>query len=151
MKKALVLIALIIGCVLSVSGQVGNDRLIQEEIKRLNTVEVEGLMRNDVKALGALWSDDFVVTNPLNQFVNKQQVLGLIKSGVLAFTSYDRKVEYVRIYDGTAVVAGSEIVVWAGKMPNAGKTSHLRYTAIWMKQAGRWQEVARHANIVEEK
>jgi hypothetical protein len=151
MKKALVLIALIIGCVLSVSGQVGNDRLIQEEIKRLNTVEVEGLMSNDVKALGALWSDDFVVTNPLNQFVNKQQVLGLIKSGVLAFTSYDRKVEYVRIYDGTAVVAGSEIVVWAGKMPNAGKTSHLRYTAIWMKQAGRWQEVARHANIVEEK
>jgi hypothetical protein len=150
MKKALVFIAVTIGCVLPVSGQAGNDRIIQEEIKRLNTVEVEGLMRNDVKALGALWSDDFVVTNPLNQFVNKQQVLGLIKSGVLAFTSYDRKVEYVRIYEGTAVVAGSEIVVWAGKMPNAGKTSHLRFTAIWMKQAGRWQEVARHANIFEE-
>jgi hypothetical protein len=25
---------------------------------------------------------------------------------------------------------------------------NLRFTAIWMKQQGRWQEVARHANIV---
>jgi hypothetical protein len=36
-------------------------------------------------------------------------------------------------------------------MPNAGKTSHLRYTAIWMKQGGRWQEIARHANITDQK
>src|SRR6266403_406719 len=35
-------------------------------------------------------------------------------------------------------------------MPNAGKTEHLRFTAVWMKQAGKWQEVARHANIVPE-
>ena len=39
-------------------------------------------------------------------------------------------------------------VVWGGKMPNVGKTEHLRFTGIWMKQRGRWQEVARHANIV---
>ena len=28
------------------------------------------------------------------------------------------------------------------------ETEHLRFTGVWMKQAGRWQEVARHANIV---
>jgi hypothetical protein len=38
--------------------------------------------------------------------------------------------------------------VWGGKMPNAGKTEHLRFTGIWMKQGRRWQQVARHANIV---
>jgi len=26
--------------------------------------------------------------------------------------------------------------------------SNLRFTGIWMKQSGRWQEVAHHANIV---
>jgi len=46
------------------------------------------------------------------------------------------------------IVAGSETVVWGGKMANAGKTEHLGFTGVWMKQAGRWQEVARHANIV---
>jgi hypothetical protein len=100
--------------------------------------------------LGRIWSDDFVVTNPLSKFVNKRQVLGLIESGTLAFSSYDRQIEYVHFYGDTAVVAGSETVVWAGKMPNAGKTSHLRFTAIWMKQDGRWQEIVRHANIIVE-
>jgi len=46
------------------------------------------------------------------------------------------------------ILAGSETVVWGGKMPNVGKTEQLRFTAIWMKQQGRFQEVARHANIV---
>jgi hypothetical protein len=62
-------------------------------------------------------------------------------------------VEYVRLYhDNTmAVVAGSESVVWAGKMPTAGQMSRLRFTSVWLKQGGRWQQVARHANIVSPK
>jgi hypothetical protein len=148
MKKAIALATLITVAAFLVSARADKDRRVDEEIKRLNAQEVEGLLRNDVKKLGSIWSDDLVVTNPLNRFVNKQQVIGLIESGTLAFTAYDREIEYVRIYRDTAVVVGSETVVWAGKMPNAGKTSHLRFTAVWMIQAGRWQQVARHANII---
>ena len=137
--------------VLLVSGQTDNDRGVQEELRRLNVREVEALLRNDLGTLRSLWSSDFVVTNPLNEFVHKREVIGLIESNILAFTSYDRQLEYLRIYGDTAIVAGRETVVWAGKMPNAGKTSHLRFTAVWMKQDGRWQEVARHANIVDQK
>jgi len=46
---------------------------------------------------------------------------------------------------------GRETVVWGGKMPSAGRTEQLRITAIWMNQAGRWQQVARHANVVPER
>jgi hypothetical protein len=149
MKKAIALAVLITVSALFGSAQAGKNRRVEEEIKRLNTQEVEALLHNDVQTLGRLWSADFVVTNPFNKFVNKQQVVGLTESGNLAFTSYERKIEYVRIYRDSAVVAGSETVVWAGKMPTAGKTSHLRFTAIWMRQGGRWQEVARHANITD--
>jgi ketosteroid isomerase-like protein len=124
------------------------ERRVEEEIRQLNAKEVEAFLAKDAKTLERIWSNDMVVTNPLNKFVNKQQVLGLVESGTLAFTSYDRHIEYVRVYGNFVVVAGSETVVWAGKMPNAGKTSPLRFTAIWMRQGGRWQEVARHANIV---
>lgn len=148
MKTAIALATLITMAALLVSAQVDKDRHVEEEIRRLNAQEVEGLLRNDVKTLGRIWSEDLVVTNPLNKFVNKQQVVGLIESGTLAFTSYDRQIEYVHLYRDTAVVAGSETVVWAGKMPNAGKTSHLRFTAVWMRQDGRWQQVARHASIM---
>ena len=105
-------------------------------------------MKVDPKALAQLWSDEMVVTNPFNHFVKKQQVLDLVNSGTLAFTSYDRQLEYVRMYGDVAIVAGAETVAWAGKLPLAGKTSHLRFTAVWMKENGRWQQVARHANIV---
>ncbi|MDQ1410416.1 MAG: hypothetical protein QOJ41_2151 [Acidobacteriaceae bacterium] len=120
----------------------------EQEVRKLNAEEVAAFLGNDPKAMARVWSDDFVVTNPLNKFVNKQQVLGMVQSGFLVITSYERQVEYVRVYDNTVIVAGSETVVWGGKMPNAGNTEHLRFTAIWMKQQGRFQEIARHANVV---
>jgi len=130
--------------------QDSTDRKADSEIRRLNAQEVDALLHNDTKALSILWSDDMVVTNPLNKLVTKQQVLGMVDSGLLAFTSYDRQIEYIHVYGNAAVVAGSETVVWAGKFPLAGKTSHLRFTGVWTKQAGRWQQVARHANIIPE-
>jgi len=37
---------------------------------------------------------------------------------------------------------------FCGSIGNAGKAEHLRFTAVWMKQNGRWQEVAPNANII---
>jgi len=124
------------------------DKHVEEEIRRLNAQEVNAFLHKDPQAMARLWSDDFVVTNPLNKFVTKQQVLGMVESGFLVMTSFDREIEYLRVYGDIVIVAGSETVMWGGKIPNAGKTEHLRFTAVWMKQAGRWQEIARHANIV---
>jgi Domain of unknown function (DUF4440) len=121
---------------------------IEQDVRKLNAEEVAAFLSNDPKSMARVWSDDFVVTNPLNKFVTKQQVLGMVQSGFLVITSYDRQIEYVRVYNDTVIVAGSETVVWGGKMPNAGRTEHLRFTAVWMQQQGRFQEVARHANVV---
>jgi uncharacterized protein (TIGR02246 family) len=120
----------------------------EEGIRRLNAEEVDAFLKNDRAAMARLWSDDFVVTNPLNKFVTKQQVLGMVDSGFLVITSFDRQIEYLRVYGDIVVVAGREAVVWGGRMPNAGKSENLRFTAVWMKQSGRWQQIARHANIV---
>jgi uncharacterized protein (TIGR02246 family) len=120
----------------------------EERIRRLNAEEVDAFLKNDRAAMARLWSDDFVVTNPLNKFVTKQQVLGMVDSGFLVITSFDRQIEYLRVYGDVVVVAGREAVVWGGRMPNAGKSENLRFTAVWMKQDGRWQQIARHANIV---
>lgn len=153
-RASAVLLASLVGAgVLFATGQVrgqptGKDIRAEEEVRRLNAEEVEAFLHQDPKTLARLWSDDFVVTNPLNKFVNKQQVLAMVESGFLVITSDHREIEYLRFYGDTAIAAGRETVAWAGKMPNAGKTEHLRFTGIWMRQSGRWQEVARHANIV---
>jgi hypothetical protein len=98
------------------AGAQGADRLAkagdaaEREIRKLNSEEVEAFLQKDPKSMARLWSDDFVVTNPLNRFVNKQQVLGMVESGFLVITSYDRQIEYLRFYGGIAIVAGSETV-----------------------------------------
>jgi ketosteroid isomerase-like protein len=125
-----------------------DDESADTAVRKLNENETQAFIRKDPDAMARIWSDDFVVTNPLNKFVTKQQVLGMMKSGFLIITSYDRHIEYIHFYGDTAILAGSETVVWGGKMPNTGKTEHLRFTAVWMKQNGQWQEVARHANIL---
>ncbi len=128
-----------------------DDKRAVDEVRRLCAEEVDAFLHKDAKTMERLWSDAFVVTNPLNTFANKQQVLGMMESGVLIIVSYDRQTEYARAYhDDTVIVAGSETVIWGGRMPNAGKTEHLRFTAVWMREHGTWQEVARHANIVPE-
>lgn len=120
----------------------------EQEVRGLNAEEVAAFVHKDPKAEARLWSDDMVVTNPLNRLVTKQQVLGMMESGFLVISALVRQIEYVRVYGETVIVAGNETVLWAGQMPNAGKTEHLRFTAVWMKQGGRWQQVARHANVV---
>jgi ketosteroid isomerase-like protein len=120
----------------------------EDEIRRLNAEEVAAFLKRDTRTMARIWSDDFVVTNPLNQFVTKTQVLGMVDSGMLIITSFDRQIDYLKIYGDTAIVAGRETVLWGGKMPNAGRTEQLRITAVWMRRGGSWQQVARHANVV---
>jgi hypothetical protein len=118
------------------------------DVSHQDALEVHAFLANDPATLAQLWSDDFVVTNPFNQFLNKQQVLALVTSGTLAFTAYERHIEYAHAYGDMVIVAGTEVVTWAGKIPLAGQTSHLRYTAVWARHGHTWQEVARHASFV---
>ena len=120
----------------------------EAEIRKVNAQEVLALLASDRKTLKKLWHDDFHVTNPFNKFIDKKQVLDMVEEGMLAFSSLDRNVEYVRFYGDVAVVAGSETAVWAGKMPMAGKATMIRFTSVWVDKGSTWEEVARHASIV---
>jgi ketosteroid isomerase-like protein len=93
----------------------------EQEVRQASEEEVQAFLHNDAKTMARLWSDDLVVTNPLNKFVTKQQVLGMVQSGFLVITSYERRIEYAHVYGDTVIVAGSETVVWGGKMPECRK------------------------------
>lgn len=146
MRASLLLAALAVGSL--GSSVAASPEADEAGLRDANAREVAAFMAVDAKALDAVWADGMVVTNPLNQFVTKSQVLGMVGSGVLRFASYDRKIEYIRTYGDIAIVAGAETVGWAGKMPMAGQSSHLRFTAVWQRSGSGWREVARHANII---
>jgi ketosteroid isomerase-like protein len=155
MQRMIALAVMLMFSALLSAGQVtaerpkGEDKGNEEMIRSLHSQEVEALMHKDVGALRQIMSDDFVVTNPFNQFLNKQQVLDRVDAESIAFSSYDRKLEYIKFYGDTAIAAGTESIVPAKQMPGAGRTMNLRFTTMWVKQGGRWQEVARQASIVQ--
>lgn len=130
------------------SAQSGVEQNVESQVRRVSDEEVHAFLNKDATALGQLWSDDLIVTNPLNRLATKTQVLDMIESGFLVITSYDRTIEYLRVVGNLAIVAGSENVTWGRTTPMAGKSEHLRFTAVWMMEGGQWREVARHANIV---
>jgi hypothetical protein len=71
----------------------------------------------------------------------------MVASGFLVITSFDREIGYLRVYGDIVIVAGGETVVWGGRCRTPGKPN-ISALQRWMKQAGRWEEIARRANIV---
>ena len=70
----------------------------------------------------------------------------------LKYSSFERKVDNVRIYGDTAVSIGSEAVVPIGGNATTDKSQTIqrRYTHVWVKRHGRWQLVARQAAIISQ-
>ena len=148
LTKALGAMALTIAMALTTTMALNAAPTVDSRLQSANDREVAAFMANDTVALAALWSNDFLVTNPLNQVATKAQVLGMVQQGMLSFKSYNRRIEHVRRYGNFAIVVGSETVEWSGKMPLAGRPRELRFTAVWRMSKRGWQEVARHANLV---
>jgi len=69
------------------AGRTAADLTADIEVRQRSADEVDAFLKNDADRMASLWSDDFVVTNPLNRFVTKAQVLGMVRSGVLVITS----------------------------------------------------------------
>ncbi len=122
---------------------------LQAEIKALDQAHAMAILNGDAFALDSLMDDEVTVNHPTNRIVKeKQELLDLIKQGVIRYTSFDRTPETFLFFDDMVVVMGSEVVVPAKGAPNAEKRIQRRYTNIWMKKDGRWQLTVRHANNV---
>ncbi|GAB2552231.1 nuclear transport factor 2 family protein [Rufibacter soli] len=129
------------------SGQRNND--LRKEIEKLDLAHAEAIFKGDAKALDKLMDDEVTVNHPTNKIVNeKAELLRLIKSGVIRYTSFKRYPEKFLFFTDMVIVMGSEEVTPAKGAPNAGKKLKRRYTNVWMKKKNTWKLTVRHANNV---
>lgn len=117
---------------------------IERQIRQLDSVHADAVLRGDLAAMDTIWTEDFIVNNPFNEIDKADR----IRSGIVSYSSFLREIEAVRVYENTVIVMGKETVVPKGKSPDAGKTIHRRYTNIWMMREGKWRLVARHASVI---
>jgi ketosteroid isomerase-like protein len=118
-------------------------------VRKLFDDQRAAIFKADTKELERVFADDFVVTNPFNQFLTKREVIERTAEGGISMESFERTLDYVKVYGDFAVVAGKESGVWGAKSPLPGKPINLRFTAVARKVKGKWAEVARHASIVQ--
>lgn len=147
MKKLILFSVLIItNSILIVSAQEEQDKkAIETEIRRLEQMEVQAVLKKDTVTLLKLWDKDFAVNAPDNKinFGGKSTLdRPVLKQ---PRTSFTRDVEEVIIRGNIVITMGNETVV---NPENQQKTVKRRYTNFWMKQDGSWKLVARHANII---
>ena len=139
---------IVLAALMAATAAVAQTPPAEDAVRRANDREVAAFIASDTTTLAALWSDEFIVTNPLNRLLAKPRVLAMTASHFVAMSALTRSIDYIRVYGPMTIVAGSEVVTWAGTFPLAGQTSMLRFTAVWRNENGTWREIVRHANIV---
>ena len=123
--------------------------VLEQEIRKLDAAEANGLLNKDVAVLEKIWAEDFTVNNPRNSIsVGRKSVVALIRNGVIDYSSFVREIETILFHGDTVIVMGLETIKPVGKAPFAGQTVRRRFTHFWMKRKGKWLLTARHANVI---
>ena len=122
----------------------------EAEIRRLDNLERESVLKSDSVALfDKLWSPKMIINTPANVAGTVDGTKAHFRSGGLAYKSFERTIEMIRMYDQVAIVIGGEVIKPQGKQPNAGKAVSRRFTHVWMQKDGAWSIVARQATIIK--
>ena len=122
---------------------------IEQQIRALDLLQAEAMQQKDYATLDRVLADNFVVNSPRNVIVNgKKEVEGLVRNGVINYSSFKREIESIVIEDGVAIVMGLETIQPVGNAPGAGQTLQRRYTNVWLYKNGNWLLTARHANVI---
>lgn len=125
------------------------DDEVEAEIRRLDLEAARAIQQKDEKAIARYFTENSVTNNPRNGLtLGSKGVIEAARTNLIDYSSFDRIIESVQVLGNTAVVMGSETVVFRNTAFQAGATIRRRYTNVWMKTGKNWQIVARHANII---
>lgn len=117
-------------------------------VRALDDQERAAVLNQDLSALERLWSDRLIVNTPLNRVNGKLDALDLLRQGKIHYSTFERRIEFIRVDGDLAIIMGAETAQPIGKAPFAGQTVQRRFTHVWRKEAGTWRLIARHANII---
>ena len=129
---------------ISVNAQSSSDASLKDSLRELDLKAGEAILKRDEKEIERYFTADSVTNNPRNGLTHGSGgVMETARTGLIDYKSFERNAESIQILGTTAILMGSETVVW-----NNGETVRRRYTNVWMKRGGHWKIVARHANVI---
>ena len=116
----------------------------RNEIEELEERGRAAFLAVDLDTLRGLWSDRLLVNSPIEKIHGKEQVIDLLRRGIVRHVSMDAHIETIARYGDSVVVMGRDEVRNAPE----GPTRRRRFTNLWQSEEGSWRLVARQATIV---
>lgn len=105
----------------------------------------EAFMQGNVEALDRILADDFVFTDPDGRLWTKADWIADLTSGALTYEAIHIDDLHVRVYGDAAVTFG--LVTMHTRSAEGSATGQYHYTAMYVKQGGRWRAVAEQAGL----
>ncbi len=123
-----------------------SDPDLWKEIKELEQREAHAMLRADVSALNALWSDDLLVNSTANLIADKNILLAVIADGRLRLRSYSRLTLRASMNGATVITTGNESSELAGRA--SGTILYCSYMNSWIRRDLQWQLLGRHVGLI---
>lgn len=128
----------------------GNSKT-EAKIRALEQTGAKAILNGDTNTLKQLWAPEFLVNTPRNEITGTRDSILLIqKAGMIDYSIYEKVIERMQFQKNIAITMGHETIVSRNDTPaaRAGQVYKRRFTNIWMKKNGKWQQIARHASII---
>jgi hypothetical protein len=148
MTKHIFLIAF---SLLSLSTYAQDNSKTETEIRALEEIGVKAILSGDTNTLKQLWAPEYLVNTPRNEVTGTRDSIFLIqKAGVIDYSTYEKVIERMQFQKNIVITMGHETIVSKNdtRAAKAGQIYKRRFTNIWMKKNGKWQQIARHASII---
>ncbi|MFZ1264464.1 MAG: nuclear transport factor 2 family protein [Chitinophagaceae bacterium] len=123
----------------------------EAEIRALEQTGAKAILKGDTNTLKQLWAPEFLVNTPRNEVTGTRDSILLIqKAGMIDYSIYEKVIERMQFQKTIVITMGHETLVSRNDTPaaKAGQVYKRRFTNIWMKKNGKWQQIARHASII---
>src|ERR1700747_1266965 len=125
----------------------GQGAKVEQSLMQMEREWVDAAQKKDADTLNRILADDWVGQGPTGT-VTKAQALAELKSGESKLESITFGDMKVRVFEDTAVVAGTD----DEKSSYKGKdtSGHYTWTDVFVKRQGKWQAVASQSTRIAE-
>jgi hypothetical protein len=144
MHRLLILNFLLPAVTLGVYGQ--NPK--EEQIRKMEQLQVQGILDQDSTIIQRIMASDLVVNAPSNTVIDMKMAMKALRLGYIHYSSYQQQIDTIKIVEDMGIVMGLEIMKPVGLTGNAGKTVKRRFTDVWIYRNKQWQMIARQATNI---
>lgn len=120
----------------------------ESEIRKMEQLQVQGILEKDSTIIRKILANDLVVNAPSNTVVDLNMAMEALKLGYIDYTSYEQKIDEIKIIENIGIVMGLETVMPTGLTGKPGTIEKRRFTDIWMYKNSQWIMIARQATNI---